>query len=201
MCKTIVQNALNLLNTIAVQSCIRYPIISLLSRGLKIVEAEEILGVGGGSIYLAKTNSNLMILDNKFRLPKPKKVLVDLLLIISFWLEQCPVPSGSKRIIIDYTTRKRVSVDIQRKSTPESYKLFCERNPNSKCCLISFMKYKPFNVKLQTLPTKANLIDLCSHCLIYKQLSEKKKDEKLFKENKEHIKNKCAPFLISEKED
>jgi hypothetical protein len=98
-----------------------------------------------------------------------------LMWLIAFWYEACPVPSGSKRTIFDYTTRKRVPVHVQRKTTPNLHKEYCERNPEHNCCIVTFIKYKPFNVKLQTLPTKANLIDLCPYCMIYKQLLEKKK--------------------------
>jgi len=39
------------------------------------------------------------------------------------------------------------------------------------CCFATFLYYKPFCIRMKRLPTKADLIDLCPHCLIVKQLT------------------------------
>jgi hypothetical protein len=191
---TIAENAKNLISILPIHSCIRYPILRELTKGLQLAEASEFFGPSISSISKAKKQSNLEILDHLFHMEREHVVYrINVKLIVDFWFENCPVPSGSRRTVIDFNLRIRVPVYIQRVSTVKMHYLYCERNSYDKVCIATFLKYKPFNVKMGRLPTKADLIDSCPHCLILKELREKEKSgqtltpqENKLKEQKEY---------------
>jgi len=193
---TIAENAKNLISILPIHSCIRYPILRELTKGLQLAEASEFFGPSISSISKAKKQSNLEILDHLFHIERERVVYrINVKLIVDFWFENCPVPSGSKRTVIDFNLRITVPVYIQRVSTVKLHNLYCERNSADKVCIVTFLKYKPFNVKMGRLPTKADLIDSCPHCLVLKELREKEKsgqkltpqEEKIKKQKEYHL--------------
>jgi len=105
--------------------------------------------------------------------------------IREFWLQSCPVPSGSKREIKNKEGEGKVHVHVQRKTSPDLYKEFKSTYPSLKCGFSTFYRYKPFNVKMKRLPTKADLIDQCPHCLIVKKMIEKQLKGEHLNENEE----------------
>jgi len=78
--------------------------------------------------------------------------------IVDFWFESCAVPSGSKRTVIDFKLRIVVPVYIQRISTFQLHQQYLQRYSSDPISLPTFLKYKPFNVKMKRMPTKADLI-------------------------------------------
>jgi len=173
---TIAENAKNLIAILPVHSFIRYPIIRELTKGFQLAESSEFFGRSMSSISKAKKHANLEILDHLFHMEREHIIYrINVKLIVDFWFENCPVPSGSRRTVIDFNLRIRVPVYIQRVSTFKLHSLYCERNSTNKVCVGTFLKYKPFNVKMGRLPTKADLIDSCPHCLILKELRKKEK--------------------------
>jgi hypothetical protein len=174
--RQIAANVRNLVEIIPVHSSIRSSTIRRLGAGLSGVSASRVLGVSPSAVSKARNSRDngvlLSIIRDPLRFYAPR---VDVQLIIQFWLVNCAVPSGSKRTVIDYTIGYRVPVHIQRISTLQLHVQYLAVATNPYVSYPTFKKYKPFNVRKKRLPTKADLIDLCPHCTLWKKLMEKQK--------------------------
>lgn len=169
------------LSTIPNHSCIRYPAIKKLSENLKVKDAGNILGVDPSIISRSK-KSEEKILKHNFRVSKENRINPKIDSIVDFWLENCPVPSGSPRTVIDFKNEKqRVLVYVQRVCSTELYKRYYN-NHYQPVCITTFLKYKPFNVKMARLPTKCDFMDNCPHCIVLKELIQKEKNTPLSQE-------------------
>jgi len=92
---------------------------------------------------------------------------------------------------------KRVHVHVQKVVTPELHAKFlqaCDSIDVQGCSLPTFYKYKPDQVRMKRLPSKADLLDLCPHCSKHKKLKLKKHlsgitpaEEKNLEHLQEHI--------------
>jgi len=193
---TIANNAKDLVSILPIHSVIRYPIMKELIKKLKLVEASEYFGISKSAFSRVNNNADPTILDWFFSVERDHIVSrIDVQAIVDFWFENCPVPSGSKRTVIDFKLRVVVPVYIQRVSTFQLHKQYLEKYPSDPVSLPTLLKYKPFNVKMKRMPTKADLIDTCPHCLILKDLINKEKkgealttkEKKLKKEKETHF--------------
>jgi len=149
-------------------SCIRYPALQILTKEIVNKEAAKFFGTTPSAISKCK-QSDFTILETSFKQDKRCAPRIDVTVIITFWLITCEVPSGSKRTLLDRISEERVPVHVQRRTSWQLYLEFQTIHINF-CCFSTFLLYKPFNVRLKRLPTKADLIDLCPHCLIINSL-------------------------------
>jgi len=63
--------------------------------------------------------------------------------------------------------------------------------PNTSCSLSTFVRHKPYNVKIGRLPTKANLLGDCPHCEILTDLEKKvSQGQQLTREEQAQLKQK-----------
>ena len=95
----IADNAKEMLKEIPIHSCIRYAIMYHLSKNLTLGEASDYFEIDKSAISRAINKHGVEdILQILFRIPKEHiNNRIDSKLIVDFWLENCPVPSGSRR--------------------------------------------------------------------------------------------------------
>jgi hypothetical protein len=201
-------NCASLVKIIPPSSSIRRGVINVLSSGIPVTKAATHFGVSASTISRARKDQTTS-LETIWKKPRIGTPRVDKDRITEFWLQSCSVPSGSNRQIKSKEGEGKVHVHVQRKTSPDLYKEFKSNYPNLKCSFPTFYNYKPYNVKMKRLPTKADLIDQCPHCLIVKKMIEKqlrgekltKKEEKLFAEKLLHKENsyKQMNFYVNKK--
>lgn len=208
---TLQDNMADIYRSIPFESSLRIPMLGMATKNISIIECQDIFNVPTYSTisYARKADKSPLTFPYKKVINKIPKS--DVGAIKSFWSTSCVPPSGSNRKIKakgeDLVKGPYIHVHLQRRSTIDLLKEYNQTH-NGRISIATFLKYKPYYVKMKRLPTKADLIDICPHCLIFKDLLEKKTNEgvtneeqKLFEQKELHKENsfKQMKYYIEEK--
>lgn len=197
-------NAVKLIKMISPYTDIRKPMMQVLSKNLIGTEAAKHFGVHKSTISRSRS-VDIEALTKKWAEKKTRTKRAPVHLIVNHWKENCQIPSGSNRKIwMKKEEWEQVHVHVQTIPTIELFQMFLQAYPNA-CSLPTFYHYKPFEVRMKRLPSKADLLDLCPHCTIYKHLKVQNvlnpAENLLFKEKELHIQRSIQQtrFYIAEK--